>query len=98
VRGAQFSESPESGVVKVSVSEIDAHDGPQCAVEGLDEPIGDSRNKIVDDLLPPIVEGDDELGRLFVAGPVGFENFTTGHILTSLRRREGDRYGEIFIQ
>jgi len=25
-------------------------------------------------------------------------NFTTGHILTSPRRREGDRYGETFIQ
>ena len=74
VRGTQLSESPEPEVVKISVSESDAHDDPQHAVEGLDESIGNSLNKVVEDLLPPIAEGDDELGQVLVAGPAGFEN------------------------
>ena len=60
--------------MEISVSEGDAHHGPQDAVEGLDKPIGNSLNKVIEDLLPPIAERDDELGQVFVAGPTGLEN------------------------
>jgi len=33
-----------------------------------------SLNKVVEDLLPPIAESDDELSQVLVAGPAGFEN------------------------
>jgi hypothetical protein len=42
--------------VGISVSEGDAHHGPQDAVEGLDKPIANSLNKVIEDLLPPIAQ------------------------------------------
>jgi hypothetical protein len=60
--------------VKISVSEGDAHHGPQDAVESLDKPIGNALNKVIEDFFPPIAERDDELGQVFVAAPTGFEN------------------------
>ena len=74
MKGPQLGESPAPEVVEISVSEGDAHDDPQDAVEGLDEPIGNALDEVVEDLVPPIAECGDELGQVFVAGPPGFEN------------------------
>jgi len=69
-----LSQKPQPKVDEIPVAESDADNGPDCPIESLDKTIGDIIDEIVENFVPPVLQGVDEFFQVFVPRPLTFQH------------------------
>ncbi len=71
MKNTEFCEYPEFEVDNIPVSESDAYCYPQSIIDALDEPVGNSFDEVVEDLVSPVFQCGNKLCQIFIACTFG---------------------------
>ena len=71
MKSSESCEHPELEVAEIPITERGAYYCSQCIVGAFDESVADSFDEIVEDLVSPIFQGANELGKKFVTRAFG---------------------------